>query len=80
MGDRIELNIEPKYYQGDRVRVVTTDTPFFGWTGQLVGSAERFELTKTHYFVQMDEWGEDSAALLFSEMQLCLLAESEDRQ
>lgn len=69
---------EPRYQQGDRVRVVTTDTPFFGWTGKIAGSAERFELTKTHYFIRMDEWGEESAALLFSEMQLGLVAEAVD--
>lgn len=69
---------KPKYCKGDRVRVVTTDTPFFGWTGVVVGNAERFELTKTHYFVRMDEWGDESAALLFSEGQLCLMEEAGD--
>jgi len=67
----IEMNLAPKFAEGDRVRVVTTDTPFFGWTGSVasragkIGTMEQGEL----YFVQMDaNW--IAPPLLFREMQL----------
>lgn len=64
---------------GDYVRIVTTDTPFFGWTGRIVSNAERFELGATHYFVQMNEWFIEMP-LLFREMQLALSLKPEEKE
>lgn len=57
-----------KFEVGQTVRVVTTDTPFFGWQGKVV-SVEELELSTRHYLIRMIDWFIDQP-LLFREMQL----------
>lgn len=64
---------ELQFEAGDRVRVVTSDTPFFGWTGTIVqGFRSELEFQKNHYTVQLDAFSElpDTRPCLFREMQL----------
>ena len=60
---------EPRFEKGDKVRVVTSDTPFFGWIGEIVTCEEGLELTSRHYLVRMHNWFIEQP-LLFREMQL----------
>jgi hypothetical protein len=44
--------VPAKFEVGDTVRVVTSDTPFFGWRGE-VRSVEELELGCRHYLVRL---------------------------
>jgi hypothetical protein len=69
-----------KFEIGDRVRVVTTDTPFFGWTGEVTsipgeigpGGGVYYQVTMDVFRVQMEMLasGAQSSPLLFREQQL----------
>ena len=47
--------IEPKYDIGDRVRVVSSASNFFGWTGEITARYNGdFEFGVIHYHVKLD--------------------------
>lgn len=57
MANTIEMNLEPKYEAGDRVRVVVSNSNFFGWTGEIKASYRGdFELGVIHYHVLLDNF------------------------
>lgn len=72
MAKTIKINLEPKYATGDRVRIVVSNSNFFGWTGE-VKAAYRgdFELGAIHYHVLLDNF-----AMLRGPNQYCANAVS----
>lgn len=72
MSKTITINKELKFEQGDRVRVVTSDSPFWWWTGTVhAGMKGDLELGVHHYLVHLDGLTSlNPSPLLFREMQL----------
>lgn len=69
MSKTIEMNLDPKFNVGDRVRVVVSNSNFFGWTGEVKASYRGdFALGVIHYHVLMDNFPQ--AAMLFREFDL----------
>lgn len=62
--------VPAKFEVNDTVRVVTSDTPFFGWQGKVV-SVEELELGCRHYLVRLIDFPIlVLQPFLFREMQL----------
>ncbi len=68
----MSTKLEPLFEIGDRVRVVTCDTEFFGWAGAVTDvEVGTFMPEVIHYFVAMDGLSVSiSPPLLFREIQL----------
>lgn len=76
MSKTIEMNLDPKFEVGDRVRVVVSNSNFFGWTGEVKASYKGdFEFGAIHYHVLLDNFAMlhgpiNIAPLLFREFDL----------
>ena len=71
MSNTISFSNEPAFEVGDRVRVVTSDTPFFGWTGGVAAVETGIELGVIHYLVDLDGLAVSNAPpCLFRQIQL----------
>jgi len=76
MSKTIEMNLDPKYEVDDRVRVVVSNSNFFGWTGVVRASYRGdFELGVIHYHVLLDSFAAmdgplNNSPMLFREFDL----------
>lgn len=76
MSKTTRIDLDPKFEDGDRVRVIVTNSNFFGWTGQVKAVYRgTFESRVIHYHVLLDNFANlhgpiNIDPLLFSEFDL----------